>query len=100
MFAGLFYLQKWMKQAEMKKRSEQGLIQTADRMRIGLKDELVLVKVGNEYLLYSSASGSFVKLETKEFPEMKPEFSEYFHAEKLDVFQQIKRKVNEVMVKK
>ncbi|WP_336770261.1 hypothetical protein [Bacillus bombysepticus] len=99
MFAGLFYLQKWLKKAERHRRSDRGVIQIVDRMRLGMKDEVMLTKVGDEYLMYSTVSGAFTRLEQKDIKVIDEDFDEFFNNEGPNVFQSIKNKVNKKMVK-
>lgn len=98
---GFFYLNKMLRKAEKSRRSENGMIQIIDRMRIGMKDEVILCKIGEEYMLYPTSSGTITLLTQKQIKPYTEDFQEYFESQNpKQLFNNVMDKVNDRLVKK
>lgn len=96
---GFFILNK-MKQNKTNKISANRMIQVVDTIGIGFKDEVNLLKVGDEYIVMSASSGQMIALKQTEIKSVEAKFEQYFENEKTeaqtkwkDIAQHFKEKV-------
>lgn len=79
-FAGYYALKK-LNSSKSRRISANKMIQLVDTMPLGYKDELNLIKVGEEYILHSNSSGQMIALKEKVIKERQEEFGNYFENE-------------------
>lgn len=66
---------KHMKKKQLTKVSPNRLIQVIDGVQVGMKEEVVLMKIGKEYILLSLSSGHLLALKQDEIVAPEKEFS-------------------------
>lgn len=76
-----YFVLKNMKKRQINKVSPNGLIQVIDGVSIGMKEEVILLKVGKEYILMSVGSGQMLGLRQEEIAAPEVDFDEYFARE-------------------
>lgn len=81
-FIGVSYVvMKKMKKSRFQKHSANRLIQVIDGVQIGMKEEIALIKVGNEYILVSLSSGNMVPLKQTEIKPNQEDFADLLVSE-------------------
>lgn len=81
-FVGAMYLLlKKMKKGRFNKVSTNRMIQVIDGVQIGMKEEIVLLKVGKEYFIMSLNSGYMTPLKQEEIHIPEEQFDDLFARE-------------------
>lgn len=75
---GAYIFMKKIKKQQLNKVSPNKMIQVIDGVQVGMKDEVVLMKVGTEYVLLSTNSGTMIPLNQKEIVSPSEDFDEMF----------------------
>lgn len=90
-----------MKKRQFNKVSPNRLIQVIDGVSIGMKEEVILMKVGKEYILMSVNSGQMTPLKQEEIIAPEEDFDEYFARENPTIaLKGMTKTLKERMVKK
>lgn len=76
-----YFVIKAMKKKQLTKISPNRMIQVIDGVQIGIKDEVVLMKVGKEYILLSASSGQMLALNQEEIKAPEEDFDDLFAKE-------------------
>lgn len=76
-----YYVIKQMKKKQLTKISSNRMIQVIDGVQIGMRDEVVLMKVGKEYILMSASSGQMLALKQEVIEAPEADFDDLFAKE-------------------
>jgi flagellar biogenesis protein FliO len=71
-----YLLLKTLKKKQLKKVSPNKMIQVIDGVQVGMREEIILMKVGKEYILLSSNSGQMLALNQEEIMVPNQNFDE------------------------
>ena len=78
---GAYILMKKIKTKQRHKVSDNRLIQVIDGIQIGLKDEVLLMKLGKEYIVMNTISGQMLALKSEEMVPQEEDFNAFLAKE-------------------
>ncbi|QST03046.1 flagellar biosynthetic protein FliO (plasmid) [Pontibacillus sp. ALD_SL1] len=71
---GTYLLMKKLKNKQFRRLSSNRMIQVIDGVQIGMKDEVMLLKIGSEYIVMSTNNGQMIGLRQKEILPIEDDF--------------------------